>query len=257
MMDDYDPLFSVQDLAVLVAGGAGGLGWPISQELCRRGARVVVADIDEHKAVTCARVLTDAGGWASGIGIDVVVTESCAEAIQQVEAQCGRIDGLVNASGIFRVAPALTLADEDWERSIDINLTGAFRLARAAGVSMVPREQGSIVTITSVSSSVVNPNYAAYAASKAGAAQVTRVLAAEWAAAGVRVNAVGPAVTPTPLTAGIVGDPTTREDAISRIPMKRLGAAEDLLAAIVFLLAPGSRFMTGQVLYVDGGRTIS
>lgn len=256
-MDDHDPLFSVRDLAVLVAGGAGGLGWPIAQELCRRGARVVVADIDEQKAVGCAQTLAEAGGWATGIGVDVVSTASCDEAIRQVEARCGQIDGLVNASGIYRVAPALTLMDEDWERSIDINLTGTFRLARAAGASMVRREQGSIVTITSVSSSVANPNYAAYAASKAGAAHITRVLAVEWAAMGVRVNALGPAVTPTPLAAGIVGDPVTRDAAISRIPMKRFGTPEDLLAATVFLMAPGSRFMTGQVLYVDGGRTIS
>ncbi|MCU4160393.1 SDR family oxidoreductase [Acidiphilium sp. AL] len=257
MADDQDPLFSVAGLAVLVAGGAGGLGLPISRELCRRAARVVIADIDEGKAAACARTLADAGGWAAGIGIDVVATESCAAAIRQVEERCGGIDGLVNASGIYRVASALELADADWERSIDINLTGAFRLARAAGASMVRRERGSIVTITSVSSRVANRNYAAYAASKAGAAHVTRVLATEWAEAGVRVNALGPAVTPTPLAAEIVSDPATREAALARIPMRRFGTPEDLLATIVFLLAPGSRFVTGQVLYVDGGRTIS
>ncbi|MCF3948326.1 SDR family oxidoreductase, partial [Acidiphilium iwatense] len=113
------------------------------------------------------------------------------------------------------------------------------------------------ITITSVSSSVANRNYAAYAASKAGAAHVTRVLAAEWAASGVRVNALGPAVTPTPLATQILDDPITQDAALARIPMSRFGTPEDLLAAIIFLLAPGSRFITGQILYVDGGRTIS
>lgn len=257
MEDDHDPLFSVAGLAVLVAGGAGGLGWPIARELRRRGARVIVADIDEDKAAACAARLNIAGGGAMGIGLDVAATASCAAAIRQAETRCGGIDGLVNASGIYRAAPALDLADADWENSIDINLTGAFRLARAAGAAMVRQGRGSIVTITSVSSHVANRNYAAYAASKAGAAQVTRVLAAEWAEAGVRVNALGPAVTPTPLAAGILGDPTIRDAALARIPMRRFGTPEDLLAAIVFLLAPGSRFVTGQVLYVDGGRTIS
>jgi len=257
MVENQDSLFSVAGLAVLVVGGAGGLGWPISRELCRRGARVVIADIDEAKATACAGALKYAGGWAAGIGIDVVAAESCEAAIRQVEARCGGIDGLVNASGIYRVAPALELADADWQNSVNVNLTGTFRLARAAGASMVRRGRGSIVTITSVSSSVANRNYAAYAASKAGAAHVTRVLAAEWAEAGVRVNAVGPAVTPTPLAARIVDDPVARDAALARIPMKRFGTPEDLLAAIIFLLAPGSGFVTGQVLYVDGGRTIS
>jgi NAD(P)-dependent dehydrogenase (short-subunit alcohol dehydrogenase family) len=257
MMDEQDRLFSIKDLAILVAGGAGGLGRPIAQELCRRGARVVVADIDEQKAIDCAQAMTNAGGWASGIGVDVASSESCSDAVRQVEIRCGQIDGLVNASGIYRVAPALRMTDQDWQQSIDINLTGAFRLARAAGGRMVQREQGSIVTITSVSSRVANPNYAAYAASKAGAAHMTRVLAVEWAAMGVRVNALGPAVTPTPLAVGIVGDPATRDAAINKIPMRRLGTPEDLLAATVFLLAPGSRFLTGQIMYVDGGRTIS
>ena len=114
----------------------------------------------------------------------------------------------------------------------------------------------SIVTLASVSASVANRNYAAYAASKAAVAHLTRVLAVEWAASGVRVNAIGPAVTPTPLAAPILEDARTRAAALARIPMGRFGRPEDLIAATVFLLSPGSAFMTGQVLHVDGGRTI-
>ncbi len=252
-----DPLFSIAGQNILVAGGAGGLGWPIAQELSKRGANIVIADLDSAKATACAETLSNNGSRALAIGLNVTQRASCEAACLYAATAWGRLDGLVNASGIYRVGPALNLADQDWQNSIDINLTGSFQLASAAGALMVPQKFGSIITITSVSSTVATPNYAAYAASKAGAAQVPRVLALEWAAAGVRVNAIGPAVTPTPLAAQIIDDPTTRTNALAKIPMQRFGTPADLLAAVVFLLAPGSQFLTGQILYVDGGRTIS
>ena len=257
MPHNQDPLFSIARQNILVAGGAGGLGWPIAQELARRGANVAIADLDESKAMTCAETLTRQGARALAIALNVTSRHSCEAACQHVANTWGCLDGLVNASGIYRVGPALSLADQDWQNSIDINLTGSFQLARAAGALMVPRKSGSIIPITSVSSRIANPNYAAYAASKAGAAHVTRVLALEWAAAGVRVNAIGPAVTPTPLAAQIIDDPVTRNNALAKIPMQRFGTPQDLLAAVVFLLADGAKFLTGQILYVDGGRTIS
>jgi NAD(P)-dependent dehydrogenase (short-subunit alcohol dehydrogenase family) len=252
-----DPLFGVNGQSILVAGGAGGLGAPIARELCRRGARVVVADIDHTRARAFATELVEEGGQATGIVLDVVDRSSCQAAIDSIVGHYGRIDGLINASGIYRVAPALELNDADWERTIDINLTGAFRLARAAGAAMTMQRSGSIVTITSVSSTVANPHYAAYAASKAGAAHLTRILALEWASSGVRINALGPAVTPTPMTTDLFENPNAISGALEKIPMKRFGTPNDLLAAAIFLLSPGSIFVTGQVLYVDGGRTIS
>ncbi len=122
---------------------------------------------------------------------------------------------------------------------------------------MVPQRAGRIVTIASVSSAVANPRYAAYAASKAGVAHVTRVLAVEWAASGVTVNALGPAVIPTALSQPIVGDERNREAALARIPMGRFGTPDDLVGAAIFLLSPAAAYVTGQILFVDGGRTIS
>jgi NAD(P)-dependent dehydrogenase (short-subunit alcohol dehydrogenase family) len=252
-----DPYFSIEGLSVVVAGGAGGLGAPLARALCRRGARVVIADIDAQRAHDLAREIEAEGGEASGAALDVMDVASCAAAVGQAVQKWGRLDGLINASGIYRVAPALELADAEWQRTIDINVTGAFRLARAAGRVMTTRKHGSIVTLASVSSTVANPNYAAYAASKAAAAHLTRVLAVEWAALGVRVNAIGPAVTPTPLAAPILDDERQRAAALARIPMGRFGSPDDLVAAAIFLLAPGSAFVTGQILYVDGGRSIS
>jgi NAD(P)-dependent dehydrogenase (short-subunit alcohol dehydrogenase family) len=255
-MRNHDPLFDVSNLAVVVAGGAGGLGAPLARALAGRGARVVIADIDGRRAHDVAADIAAGGGEAHGLALDVMDGASCAGAVDAAVQRYGRIDGLLNASGIYRVAPALELSDAEWQLTIDINVTGAFRLARAAGRVMTARKAGSIVTLASVSSAVANPRYAAYAASKAAVAHLTRVLAVEWAASGVRVNAIGPAVTPTPLAAPILEDERTRAAALARIPTGRFGTPEDLVAATVFLLSPGSAFMTGQVLYVDGGRTI-
>ncbi|NJM35810.1 MAG: SDR family oxidoreductase [Rhodomicrobium sp.] len=182
---------------------------------------------------------------------------SCDEAIGKTVTAYGHIDGVLNATGVYRVGEAVSLPDADWDMTIDINLTGAFRLARAAGRAMLAQGHGRIVTIASVSSAVANPAYAAYAASKAGVAHLTRVLAVEWARHGVTVNAIGPSVIPTPLSQPILNNDTARSAALARIPAGRFGTPDDLTGATVFLLSAAGAFVTGQTLYVDGGRTCS
>ena len=252
-----DPLFSIEGRAILVAGGAGGLGAPMVAAFAQRGAKVLLADIDASRADAIAHELAAKHrADVRACALDVVSASSCAAAIHQAVSNWGQLDGLVNATGIYRVARALEFEDADWDRTIEINLTGAFRLARAAGVAMVKQRTGRIITLASVSSAIANPQYAAYAASKAGVAHLTRVLAIEWAKLGVTVNAIGPAVIPTPLAQPIFDDERRRAIALSRIPMGRFGAPDDLIGAVIFLLSPASAFVTGQILYVDGGRTL-
>ena len=193
-----DPLFSLEGRVILVAGGAGGLGAPLAKAFAARGAKLLIADIDERMAGEAAKAID---GEARATALDVTDAASCEAAVKLAVSTWGRLDGLMNASGIYRVGRVLDeLDDESWERTIDVNVTGAFRLARAAGRVMVEQRAGSIVTLASVSSVVANPRYAAYAASKAAVAHLTRVLAVEWSASGVRVNAIGPAVIPTAMT---------------------------------------------------------
>jgi NAD(P)-dependent dehydrogenase (short-subunit alcohol dehydrogenase family) len=251
------PLFGIDGRVILVAGGAGGLGAPMAKAFTQRGAKVLIADLDEHLAVETAEHLRTNGGDVRSIALDVTSTVSCAATVDLAVANWGRLDGLVNASGIYRVGHAFELDDEAWDRTIQINLTGAFRLARAAGRKMVEQRDGRVVTLASVSSAVANPRYAAYAASKAGVAHLTRVLAIEWAAFGVTVNAIGPAAIPTPLAQPIFDDEKERAAALARIPMGRFGTPDDLIGAAIFLLSPAAAFVTGQILFIDGGRTIS
>jgi NAD(P)-dependent dehydrogenase (short-subunit alcohol dehydrogenase family) len=221
-----------------------------------RGARVLVADVDATSASEVAKQLQKQGCAADAVALDVVSAASCAAAVSEAVAKWGRLDGVVNASGIYRVAAALELDDESWESTIEINLTGVFRLARAAGTIMVAQRSGRIVTLASVSSVVANPRYAAYASSKAAVSHLTRVLAVEWAPYGVTVNAIGPAAIPTSLSQPIFADDQQRKAALARIPAGRFGTPHDLIGAAVFLLSPAAAFVTGQTLFVDGGRTV-
>jgi NAD(P)-dependent dehydrogenase (short-subunit alcohol dehydrogenase family) len=252
MTGSADPLFDVAGTRILVAGAAGGLGAPLARALAGRGARLMLADMNVDGAEELARKLD-----GQACRLDVTDEASCAAAVSQSVERLGGLDVMINATGIYRVAPAIDLSLDDWQLTIDANLTGAFLLARAAGRQMVAQTRGRIVTIASVSSEVVNPDYAAYAASKAGVAHLTRVLALEWARFGVTVNAIGPAVIPTPLSQAVVGDDSLRNAAIAKIPMGRLGKPGDLVGAVVLLASDAGAFITGQTIYVDGGYIMS
>lgn len=252
-----DELFDIGGRGILVAGGAGGLGAALAGALAARGARVMVADMDGDRARVLAETLGGPGEAAASTMLDVTDPQSCQAAVEATVERFGRLDGLLNASGVYHVDDSVALSEADWRLTIDVNLTGAFNLAQAAGRVMLTQGGGRILTIASVSSAVANPRYAAYAASKAGVAHLTRVLAVEWAARGVMVNAIGPAVTPTPLSQPILDDRSARDAALARIPAGRFGTTEDLIGATVFFLSAASCFVTGQTLYVDGGRTVS
>jgi len=239
---------------VLVTGGASGLGNAISGLLAGCGARILIGDINADAAEAAAADLPGDGHIAQAL--DVRDEASCAAAVGRAVADLGRLDILVNSAGIFRVAPAVEMAIEDFEQSLAINVTGSFLMARHAAKAMIDVGYGRVINMASVSSTVVNHEYAAYSTSKAAVAQLTRILALEWAKTGVTVNAIGPAVIPTPMSNAPLADDGYRAGALSKIPMGRFGAPEDLFGVIRMLSAPGSDFVTGQVFYVDGGRTL-
>ncbi len=248
-----DPLFSVAGRSVLIAGAAGALGQALAHAFAERDARISVADIDLASVESVAEKLPGTGHFA--VAMDVTDEASCKRAVTTAKEGLGSVDVVINGTGVFPVAPALELDRERFDSALQVNLTGAFLLARAAAPLMIESGGGRIITLASVSSQVANPGYAAYASSKAGLKQLTRVLAREWAKHHITVNAIGPAMVLTPLTEAYLRSTDNYEYALSCIPMGRFARPDDIIGMALLLASQAGAFVTGQTIYVDGGRT--
>jgi NAD(P)-dependent dehydrogenase (short-subunit alcohol dehydrogenase family) len=246
-----DALFDVGGRTYLIAGAGGGLGSVMAEALHQRGARLVLFDTDEAALERVGNAIPAALTRVA----DMNNQTNLSEMVQLTQDRFGTIDGAINAAGLLPMAAATTFDEAIFRECIDVNLTAAFLFSRTVAEHMQD-SGGRIVHIASVSSFVANPEYAAYAGSKAGLAQMVRVLAREWAPMNILINAIGPALTETPLTRDYLSDPGFRSRAIAAIPMARLGEAEDLIGTLLLLLSPGGGFITGQTIYVDGGRTL-
>lgn len=230
---------------VLVAG-AGGIGAACATAFAAAGARVVVADVDETRLASHELALA----------IDLSSTDGCDRAIDGTIELLGGIDILVHAVGVNHRVPVLDTTDDDWHRIIDINLSSAFRLGRAAGRHMVAAGWGRQLYFSSVSGLLAHPDHGAYAASKGGINQLLRVMAREWAEHGVTVNGIAPGYTETDLTRAHLDRAGMREHYTSLVPAGRLGTVDDLTGPALFLASEHASFVTGHVLYADGGRTL-
>jgi NAD(P)-dependent dehydrogenase (short-subunit alcohol dehydrogenase family) len=240
--------FSLEGKRALVTGGARGIGRAIGAALRASGAELIVADIDAAAAAETAAAL-------GGTALPLDVTD--AREVEAAAARLGALDILVNNAGIVQNAPATEVALEDWQRVIDINLTGVFTTARGFGRAMVAAGRGSVVSISSICGEVpVWPQpQAAYNAAKAGVNLLTRSLAAEWAASGVRVNAVAPGYTATELTLAGRSRPEWYATWLDRTPLGRLAEPDEIASAVLFLASDAASYVTGTVLTVDGGYT--
>ncbi|SHK52887.1 2-deoxy-D-gluconate 3-dehydrogenase [Shimia gijangensis] len=246
-----DPLFDLSKKVFIVAGGSGGLGKGLVQALYERGARLAVCDLDEKSLATLSQSFS---------GILTAVADICDEAsmdqiVQQTLTQFGRLDGGINAAGIIRPAAAFELDVDALRMSFEVNVVGAFNFSRAIA-RRLPKAGGRIVHIASVSSTVANVGYAAYASSKSALSHMVRVLAREWASSNILVNAIGPSMFNAGMAVNAVADPTVSQQALSVIPMGRFGQPEDLSGMAITLLSQAGSYITGQTIYVDGGRTL-
>jgi NAD(P)-dependent dehydrogenase (short-subunit alcohol dehydrogenase family) len=250
---DQNPI-DVEGRVYLVAGAAGGLAAPLVASLVARGARLVLMDAD---SAGLERLMATHGGKnvVPFVG-DITDKAALDAAVDLAISHFERVDGGLNAAGLLPIGASDSVEADLFRRCIDVNLTGAFLFCQALVPSLRAGGGGQIVHIASVSSMVSNPAYAAYAGSKAGLAQMVRVLGREWASDAITVNAIGPALTETGLTRAYLADPAFRAKAISDIPMGRLGTPKDLVGPLLMLLGPGGEFVTGQTIYVDGGRTL-
>ena len=251
-----DPLFSVADQVVLVSGGSRGIGRAIAAGFAERGARVIVTGRQAATIEQTAVELSSAAGAAvAGRVCDVALPGSIRSLVDGVLAEFAHIHTLVNVAGVNRRKPALEVTEDDYDFVLDINLKGAFLLSQAVGRSMVERGQGSQINIASLNTDRPLKNVLPYAASKAALASMTRALALEWGANGVRVNALAPGFILTDLTEKLWSDPGMQAWGRANTPQQRLGRPEDMVGTALFLASPAAAFMTGQTLYVDGGFT--
>ena len=243
----------------LVTGGGSGIGRATCEIFAERDGAVVVADVNEASAKATAGHIAQKGGRAQAIRCDVSHWGQVEEAVNTARRSFGRLDVMINCAGILRISPLEETSEEEWNEVLQVNLTGAFLVTKAAFRAMREQGGGSIVHIASRMAIRVKENHAAYAASKAGILQLTQMAALEGGPYGIRVNCVCPGFIDTPMTrlSGPKEDVDSQFAGWAKVcPLGRAGQPEDVARAMLFLASDEASFITGVTLPVDGGRTV-
>ena len=251
--------FDLTGKVAMVTGAGRGLGRALAVALAEAGADIDIAVIDPTTADDAAERLRAVGRRAIAVEADVTSRDSMQRAADEAVAQLGQVDVLVNNAGISGWDGAEDVKPDDWQKVIDVNLTGVFFGCQAVGRHMIERgEGGSIINIASMSAQIVNvpQKQAAYNASKAAVVHLTRTLALEWVGHGIRVNAISPGILATDMTNQYFEDPAIGPEWLRRIPMGRPGRPEELGPLAVYLASDASSYMTGSDVTIDGGYTI-
>ena len=242
--------FSLDGKVAVITGASRGIGGAIALALARAGAKVALLGRDAAALESVRKELNADDKAAASFVADMLDTARLGSVFDAIIATFGRIDILINNAGVEQKCDSLKVPEALWDRIVDTNLKAAFFCAQAAASRM---QGGSIVNVCSLTSEVGVPKAAAYGASKSGLVGMTRALATEWAAAGIRVNGIGPGYFRTALTASFYDDEDWQRRMLDRIPMRRFGRMDDLGDPVVFLCSEAAGYITGQILYIDGG----
>ena len=265
-MESAADIHQLKGKTAIVTGAARGIGKAIATALAREGATVVVVDLNADGAEQAAAEMRQAGFAASGVQADVTQKQSVDRLVQETLSRTGRIDILVNNAGVVSNTPILDLSEEEWDRTLAVNLRGVFVCSQCVGRVMASQRSGRIVNIASLAGKVGAPGQAAYCASKHGVLGLTKVLAIDLAQFGINVNAICPGNTETEMmryvfTKRAESRGQTFDDLaqgiLAKTPLGRFGQPDDVAQVAIFLVSPASAYVTGQTIDVDGGRSIN
>ena len=237
----------------VVIGGTSGIGLAIARGFADAGADVIPTSRRLEQVQAAAADIEQRGRRSLRISSDVSDRNSLQHVLDEAIKAFGKVDILVNSAGRTKRAPTLDFSEEDWDSILDTNLTGTLRAAQVFGRHMLEREYGSIINIASLSTFVALFEVAAYCASKAAVASLTKSLAIEWSQRGVRVNAIAPGVFRTPLNEKLLDETERGREFLMRTPMRRFGNVDELAGAAIFLASDAASFVNGEILTVDGG----
>lgn len=249
----YEKLFRLEGRIAVVIGAGSGIGQAAAKGLAAHGAFVVCADVNRDAAELTASEIAEERGRA--LTVDVTSTQSVSELLQGVIGEDGRIDIVVTTPGANVRKPLNNYRDDEFDKVVELNLKGTFRVLRHAGRIMAEQRRGSIIAFSSIRSQVVEPGQGVYAATKAGIVQLVRTLASELGPCGVRVNAIAPGVVDTPLTRQIKDRPDWYDAYAAKSVFNRWASVDEMVGSVVYLASDASSYVTGSVLVVDGGWT--
>jgi gluconate 5-dehydrogenase len=247
-----NPLFDLTGRIALVTGSSRGLGSAMAEGLASAGAHVIVNGTDAGRVEAAVAELRAAGHQADAV-FDITDEAAIVRTFEDFDRRGIAIDILVNNAGIQLRKPIVELTTAEWHKVIDTNLTSAFVIGREAGRRMVTRKRGKIINIGSLTSDLARATVAPYTVAKGGVKMLTRAMAAEWAEHGIQANAIGPGYMVTDMNQALIDNPAFDAWVKGRAPAKRWGLQEELAGVAVFLAAPASNYINGQIIYVDGG----
>src|SRR5271166_3699510 len=253
--DMASDMFALNGRLALVTGSSMGIGYALARGLGQAGANIVLNGRDQARVGEAAASLAAEGLTVHQAAFDVTSGDAVRSAVERIEAEIGSIDLLVNNAGIQRRMPLDEFPEATWHEIVGTNLDSVFLVSQAVARHMIPRRRGSIINVCSVQSELGRPGIAPYTATKGAVKMLTKGMAIDWGKHGIRVNGIGPGYFRTTLNAALVADETFSAWLTGRTPLGRWGDVDELVGATVFLASDAASFITGHVLYVDGGVT--
>jgi gluconate 5-dehydrogenase len=248
-------LFNIAGKRILVTGSSGGIGYILAEGLAAAGASVILNGRTKQKVDTAIQSINNKGFKVNGFVFDITNATEVEQHITDIENSLGKIDVLVNNAGIQQRGALEEFSLDDWNKILNINLTGAFIVSKAVAKGMIENKGGKIINICSLQSKLARPSIAPYAASKGGLKMLTRAMATEWAKHNIQVNGIAPGYFKTPMTKALYENPEFDSWLCKRTPANRWGDPKELIGTLIYLSSEASSFINGQIIYVDGGIT--